>query len=153
MFEGITLKNIIHHKCTYGNGNMTEEIYEKGEATELVFTPPVAHTLPDYFSDPKQPCPSPYDFEKIPLAHPQYKINYITRPTNEGVFTPKEMHFEDNITCYWISPRMMILHGITLELSFNFSKHFYHEGITVFTQLEPVISNGEVNINSFRLKV
>ena len=112
MFEGITLKNIIHHKCTYGNGNMTEEIYEKGDATELVFTPSMAHSLPEYFADAKMACPSPEDFEEIPLAHKQYKVSYITRPSNPGVFTPKEMQYEDNITCYWVSPRMMIHHGI-----------------------------------------
>jgi len=63
VFEGITLKHLVHHKCTYGNGNMIEEIYEHGDAFELKYEPAQADKLPDYFADPKMTCPSPEEFE------------------------------------------------------------------------------------------
>ena len=37
VFEGVTLKHLIHHKCSYENGNMIEEIYEHGDAYELKY--------------------------------------------------------------------------------------------------------------------
>jgi hypothetical protein len=109
VFEGVTLKHIILHKCTYANGSsMAEEIYNHQDASDLIFDPPVCPNLPEYFADAKMTCPSPQDFEEIPLAHKEYQVSYVARPKNPGVFTPKEMHFQDNITCYWVSPRMLI---------------------------------------------
>ena len=72
----------------------------------------------------------------MPLNHPEYTVTYINRPPDPGMFTPKAMDYSDRITCYWVSPRMMIHHGICQGSGFTYSSNFYHEGITVFTQLE-----------------
>jgi hypothetical protein len=64
------------------------------------------------------------------------------------------MDYEDRITVYWVSPRMFIHHGIVQGSGFTYASNFYHEGITVFTQLEPELNGSDqLNLGHFRLRV
>ena len=92
--KGVPLKHVIAHKCTHNDSNMMKSLYEFHEDFDMKYTPEVAVPLPEYFADYEKVVPPVEEFEKaVPLKQDEFKVNYVSRPSERSYFTPEEMDF------------------------------------------------------------
>jgi hypothetical protein len=102
---------------------------------DLKFSQPKGFKMPSYFSDLFEAAPEADTFKEWPLSS-TFKLVLTHVEPNPKMMQPKEIVSDEDITVYYISPRMIIRRANILSSGFPYCDHFTIENKWTFTQIE-----------------